>query len=112
MVGNLALGTSSLPFLVSSSFGFMIGTIRWYYATLERALLHLDTYPEMLRLHLDLNYPREGFRRMGVEAFRSERFQRSWKLESMLVASWLTAQPALDVGVLSLLSHVSVSQRR
>lgn len=90
-------GTSAIPFLASSALGFALGASRWYYASLETALLHLDAYPELLRLHLHTNYPRERFGRMGAEAFRSERFQRDWKLKSMLVSSWLTAQPAIDV---------------
>jgi len=96
MFGSFLFGTASLPFLAASSLGFVLGAHRWYYASLEKALLSLDAYPELLRLHLDINYPEERFRKMNIKAFRSERFRRDWRWKSMLVSSWLTAQPAID----------------
>lgn len=50
-----------------------------------------------MQLHLDANYPERGFHRFSDRQLNSEAFSRSWILQSMLVCSWLTAQPALDV---------------
>ena len=99
MLGSFLFGTANLPFLAASSLGIGIGAHRWYAATLEQALLSLDAYLGLLRLHLDINYPEVRFRRMGIEAFQSERFRWDWRWNSMLVSSRLTAHPAIDVCV-------------
>lgn len=78
----------------------MLGSFRWYFASVNQALVSLDAFPALMRLHLDANYPRKNFRKWGVSAFSRERFAGSWVLKSMLVAAWLTAQPALDVSVM------------
>jgi len=90
-------GTASLPFIVGSSIGFTIGSIRWYTVATQEALWHLDRYPSLMRLHIMANYPwRPDLRTKKLEWYNSERFSRSWVLRSILVASWLSAQPALD----------------
>jgi hypothetical protein len=94
--GTLFYGVASVPFIASASLGFALGTFRWYYASLRQALIAMDAYPALLRLHLDANYPQKQFRTWGLGAFRSERFKKSLILEQMLVVAWLTAQPALE----------------
>lgn len=68
---------------------------------MAQALLALDAYPALLRLHLNANYPKREFKKWRLDELRSERFRKSEILKSMLVVAWLTAQPALDVSSLS-----------
>jgi hypothetical protein len=94
---SMIWGTASLPFIFGSCLGFTLGSIRWYILTTEEALLNLHLYPALLRLHLRANYPREErFRKWDITEFRPQVFRQSWALKSMLVSSFLTAQPALD----------------
>jgi hypothetical protein len=83
--------------MVGSCVGYAFGIFRWYQASLAEACLSLDKYPNLLRIHLDANYPREHFKSWRPEAFQSSVFQGTWPLQSMLVAAWLTAQPSLEV---------------
>jgi hypothetical protein len=62
-----------------------------------QALVELDAYLALLRLHLDANYPAKRFRTWGLEAFWSERFKKDSVLAKMLVAAYIMAQSALDV---------------
>jgi len=62
MAGSLLWGTASLPFIVMSSLGFVMGVMRWYRMSVTQALLQLDRFPALLRLHMDTNYPTERFR--------------------------------------------------
>jgi hypothetical protein len=97
VVSSILFGTAALPFIVGSSLGFAIGSTRWYMASIDEAMLALDAYPALLRLHLLTNYPRvREFRTRDVEWFTHRNFDGRWARKSMLVASWLTAQPALD----------------
>jgi hypothetical protein len=90
-------GTAALPFIIGSSMGFTIGSVRWYATSTTEAMNELDMYPALLRLHLQANFPRERrFRTWPLNQFRAEVFGQSWVLRSMLVAGWLTARPALD----------------
>lgn len=94
--GTFLYGVASIPFIASASLGFALGTFRWYYSSLRQALIAMDAYPALLRLHLDANYPWKRFRTWGLGAFRSEQFNKSLVLQQMLVVAWLTAQPALE----------------
>ncbi|KAK1569710.1 uncharacterized protein LY79DRAFT_571394 [Colletotrichum navitas] len=97
MIGSSIWGTAALPFLVGSSIGFVLGSARWYVVATREALLQLDNYPSILRLHLIANFPwKPELGRKGVDWYTSDRFRSRWEMESMLVAAWLTAQPALD----------------
>lgn len=97
--GSFLFGVANILFIASASLGFALGTFRWYYTSLQQAFIAMDTYPALLRLHLNANYPRKRFWTWCLGAFRSERFKRSWILKQMLVVAWLTAQPALEVSV-------------
>jgi hypothetical protein len=94
--GTFLYGVANIPFIASASLGFVLGTFRWYYTSLRQALIAMDAYPVLLRLHLDANYPQKRFRTRGLGAFRSDRFKRSLVLRQMLVVAWLAAQPALE----------------
>ena len=97
MAGALLYGTASLPFIVMSSLGFALGMTRWYTASVSQALMQLERFPALLRLHMDFNFPSERFRSRPLDYFRREDFKRSWRMQSMLVVAWLTAQGAIDV---------------
>ncbi|KAE9970117.1 hypothetical protein Vi05172_g3286 [Venturia inaequalis] len=88
-------GTAALPFIIGSSIGFAFGSWRWYAVSLSEALIRLDAYPALLRLHLMSNFPSK-FSGWPANSFRAERFKDSAILKSMLVAAWLTARPALE----------------
>lgn len=96
MIGSFIFGTASLPFIVMSSLGFVIGVTRWYGVAVTQALLQLDRFPALLRLHMDANYPSERFRYKPLEYFQRNEFKSSWRMQSMLVTGWLTAQGAID----------------
>lgn len=91
------IGTASIPFVVSSTLGFVVGVVGFYKDCVSKALLNLELYPKLIQLHMDANFPSRGFRQMRASEFRAMQFSRSWTLRSMLLVSWLTAQPALDV---------------
>lgn len=97
MIGSSIWGTAALPFIIGSSLGFVLGSTKWYITATKEALLQLDNYPAILRLHLIANFPwKPELGRRGPEWYTVNRFGSSWQMKSMLVASWLTAQPALD----------------
>jgi hypothetical protein len=92
--------TAGLPFVLFSCVGFCVGAVGWYRDAMAKSILALERYPLLLRLHLHANFPSERFDAWSVarmnSAFRRETFPH-WRLTSMLVASWMTATPALDV---------------
>ena len=93
-------GTAALPFVVASCVGFTIGSVGFYQDALRKAVLAVEQYPLLLRLHLHANFPHERFDKWDIarmkEAFVRER-GGDWRLRSMLVVGWTTATPALDV---------------
>jgi hypothetical protein len=97
MAGALLYGTASLPFIAMSSIGFVLGITRWYQASVTLALLHLERFPALLRLHMDANFPSERFRLRTLDFFQRDEFKTSWRMQSMLVVAYLTAQGAIDV---------------
>jgi len=99
-ISALVFRTASLPYMFSTCVGFIVGVMGFYKDCMSNALLSIDLHPRLLQLHLDQNFPSRGFRLWRLDDFRSVVFTRSWTLKSMLLVSWLTAQPALDVSVL------------
>lgn len=96
-IAALVYRTAAVPFVITSCIGFIVGVVGFYRDCVAKAMLNLDLYPRLLQLHLDQNFPWKGFRLWQLGDFRSVHFSRSWTLKSMLLVSWLTAQPALDV---------------
>ncbi|TDZ22330.1 hypothetical protein Cob_v004899 [Colletotrichum orbiculare MAFF 240422] len=67
-VGSSIWGTAGLPFIVGSSLGFVIGSAKWYATATKEALLQLENYPSLLRLHVMANFPwKPELGRRGVE---------------------------------------------
>lgn len=62
----------------------------------------LDRYPRLLQIHLDANFSHRGFERYSLHQLRSDVFQRSMVMQSMLICSWLTASPVIEVSVTKL----------
>ncbi|KAF2429243.1 hypothetical protein EJ08DRAFT_650647 [Tothia fuscella] len=97
IISAVICGTAALPFIFGSSLGFAVGSLRWYAASSEEALLRLNTHTALMRLHLLGNFPCEKvIRGLRPSDYRRDVFEKSWILKSMLTASWLTALPALD----------------
>lgn len=94
MVSAFFFGTAGLPFIVGSSIGFMLGSWRWYATASTQALITLDRYPALIRMHLLANFP-SYLRGRSIRDFNSTSFS-TWQLQSMLVVGWLSAGPALE----------------
>ena len=71
----------------------------YYRSCLAQAFLALERHPRLLLLHLDLNYPVYRWNQKRVRAIL-EGTDRGWVEEGMLISSWQTAGPALDVSIL------------
>jgi hypothetical protein len=97
LISGIIFGTAALPFVISASIGFAVGSIGFYREALMKSLIAVRRYPWILRLHLERQFPRKRFDLWSVERMRGEEFERSWVLSNMLVASWLSAGPALEV---------------
>jgi len=95
-IGALIYDTATIPFLVSACSGFVLGAVGFYRDAVRKSLRSLDRYPRLLQLHLDANFPHRGFETWPGDRFRSGVFRSSWVLQSMLVASWLTAAKSID----------------
>ncbi|KIV94874.1 hypothetical protein PV10_02595 [Exophiala mesophila] len=95
-VGALIWDTATIPFILSACSGFVLGTLGFYRDAVRKSLAALDRYPRLLRMHLDANFPHRDFHTWTIDRFRSQVFRGSWVLQSMLIASWLTATEALD----------------
>jgi len=97
IVGSTIWGTAALPFLYGSTMGYGLGSWRWYHNSIIEAEQSLIHYPHLIRLHMLANFP---WQRMldnrDVAWYNSANFRRNWVMESMLVASWLSAKPALE----------------
>ncbi|OAR05123.1 hypothetical protein LLEC1_07341 [Akanthomyces lecanii] len=97
IVSSAIWGTAALPFVVFSSVGFAVGSIRWYVVSGQEALLQLQRYPALLRMHVVSNFPwLPEYARHGPAWYTPQRFGAGWVRRSILIASWLSAQPALD----------------
>jgi hypothetical protein len=98
-VGAVLFDTATIPFVISACAGFMLGAWGFYRDAVRKSLRAVDRFPQLLRLHLDLNFPHRGFNAWDLRAMRSDTFGGSWVMQSMLVASWLTANQAIEVSL-------------
>lgn len=96
-ISSLIFGTATLPFIVCSSVGFALGSFRWYMVSSQEALQQLHRYPALLRMHIVANFPwLPEYARRDPAWFTPQQFGASWVRRSILIAGWLSAQPALD----------------
>ncbi|ETI23901.1 hypothetical protein G647_05708 [Cladophialophora carrionii CBS 160.54] len=95
-LGALIFDTATIPFIVSASAGFTLGVWGFYGDAVRKSLRAVDRFPRLLQLHLDANFPHRGFDTWEAGRFRSATFGRSWVLQSMLIASWMTANRAIE----------------
>lgn len=68
-----------------------------------QAFLAFDDYPELMRLHLMMNFPSVRFQHMNLRKEHREeekrRIESSWALTSMLASAYQTAGPSIDVRI-------------
>ncbi|KAJ9616850.1 hypothetical protein H2200_000570 [Cladophialophora chaetospira] len=95
-IGAIFFDTAALPFVASASAGFLLGAWGFYRDAVRKSLRAMDRFPQLLQLHLDANFPHPGFDTWESSRLRSAYFDRSWILQSMLVASWMTASRAIE----------------
>ena len=65
-------------------------------------MVAFDNYPELMLLHLQRNYRNKGFERVRMESKEDKvvfkrRLESELQLRSMLMSSWHTAMPAIEV---------------
>ncbi|KAF1734759.1 hypothetical protein CRV24_006305 [Beauveria bassiana] len=97
LASSMIWGTATLPFVIFSSLGFALGSLRWYTVSSQEALMQLHRYPALLRMHIIGNFPwLPEYARYHPAWFTPQRFSTNWVRKSVLIASWLSAQPALD----------------
>ncbi|KAM0664897.1 hypothetical protein ACQRIT_007306 [Beauveria bassiana] len=97
LASSMIWGTATLPFVIFSSLGFALGSLRWYTVSSQEALMQLHRYPALLRMHIISNFPwLPEYARHHPAWFTPQRFGTNWVRKSILIASWLSAQPALD----------------
>lgn len=101
-LGGFIWGTASIPFIISACAGFVFGAVGFYRDAILQSQLMLERYPRLLQLHLDANFPNRKFLSWRLSQLRSSSFSSSWILQSMLVTSWLSALPAIEVSFLLL----------
>lgn len=98
-LGAIIYDTATVPFIVSACCGFFVGAIGFYHDAVRKSLRSVDRFPRLLQLHLDANFPHRGFDTWEENRFRSGTFRSSWILQSMLIASWMTATRAIEVSL-------------
>lgn len=110
IVGGMALGVGSIPFIIGASVGFQGGLWLHYNHSLLQAMVALDDFPGLLLLHLDANFPLYRWRkRKWSGGFDGTRL--GWLEKSMLVTAWQSAGAAVELGGLSIL-HEKVAMLR
>jgi hypothetical protein len=91
-------------FVIGSSIGYVLSAVYFFLGQLNQSFLAFDQYPELMRLHLAMNFPLERFERMKLDQQNRlkerQRLRDSWKLSSMVVASYQTASSSIDVCML------------
>ncbi|KAF2098558.1 hypothetical protein NA57DRAFT_75798 [Rhizodiscina lignyota] len=87
-------------FMAGSWIGFVGGSIFFYRTQVRQAFLAFDDYPELMRLHLVMNFPLMRFQRMNLHPDHRPQERRqledSWAMTSMLASAYQTASPAID----------------
>jgi hypothetical protein len=96
-IGAAFFDTATIPFVVSSCAGFIFGALGFYRDAVRKSQRALDRFPKLLQLHLDANFPHRGFDRWGRAQLSSDVFKKDWVMQSMLMASWMTANRAIEV---------------
>lgn len=87
------LGAGAVPFVLAASLGTAAGMWGYYSYCLTQAIIVLDRYPHLMRLHLDANFPVYWRRKSDVRDIVG----KGWVENSMLVTAWQSAGTALEV---------------
>ena len=88
---------AALPFVVGTAVGFTAGIVTNYFRSINRALIDLELYPGVLRLHLMRHFPAQRYDRRPLQWFDKANFQGRWQEESRLIVAWVSGQDNLDV---------------
>lgn len=102
IVGGMALGVGSIPFLIGASIGFHGGLWLHYNHSLLQAMVALHDFPSLLLLHLDANFPLYRWRQKKWSGELDGK-RLGWLERSMLVTAWQSAGAAVEVGDLLIL---------
>jgi hypothetical protein len=98
--GMLLLGGAQF-FIFSSSVGFVGAAFFFYRQQVQQAFQAFDDYPELMRLHLMMNFPLMQWQKLNLhpDAIAKERqkIERSSAFTSMLASAYQTASPTIDV---------------
>jgi hypothetical protein len=98
-IGAIMFDTATIPFVISASAGFAFGAWGFYRDAARKALRAVDRFPQLLQLHMDANFPHIGFDTWEARRFQRATFNKSWIMQSMLIAGWLTSSRAIEVSV-------------
>lgn len=118
------MGSGSLAFIAGSSLGFVGASVHYYQLSLRQALLALQRYPRcestypptylatelpggkmkivnmgkfpVLQLHLEHNFPCEGYDRLEGPQLAPEYWRRGLARQGNLIAAWHSASGTLE----------------
>ena len=96
MIGSMIWGTGGLPFIIGSSFGYVLAILGWYKSAVKRTNAAAMKFPGLMLLHLKWNYPvDERVGRLTEDDMRWEG-DKGWVVNNWLISAWLTAQDTID----------------
>lgn len=100
VLGVLVIGGGQM-FLIGSCIGFVGAAWTFYQSQVREAFMAFDEFPELMRLHLMMNFPAMQFQHMKLDAAHRQqersRLAETWSTRSMLASAFQTASPAIDV---------------
>lgn len=98
----LAIGGVQL-FAIGSCIGYMASTFYFYRMQVQQSFGAFEQYPELMKLHLIMNFPLMRYQQMslrpGLIEREKARIRKSWHLTSMLASAYQTARPSIEVSV-------------
>ena len=98
-IGAIIFDTPTILFVFSASARFLLGAWGFYRDAVRNSLRAVDGFPSLMQLQLDAKSPHLGYDTWEGCRFRSVTCGRSWAFQSMLTASWMTANRAVEVSL-------------
>lgn len=100
-------GAGALGFLIGSCVGFCAGSIHYFYIAKKEAFFFLRKYPRIMKHHLILNFPANGYEAIDIVGmvrrerdFKDASLERefgSWARKAHCSSAYQTAMPTLRV---------------
>ncbi|XHG07574.1 hypothetical protein AWENTII_010710 [Aspergillus wentii] len=84
------IGAGGIGFAGGSCVGFIAGTITYFMDCRRQSLLALARYPELMRLHLFINYPSRDYRM----PFAND--EMDLEMKGMLISAWHSAATTIE----------------